>query len=66
MGVILSIGIFTVGAGFGHVYQMLTEHNTAISNSGLIMYTDIIVPSIMLFLWFKAGTDNDTNKSKES
>ncbi len=65
LGAILSIGVFTVGAGFGHVYQMLIEHNTAISNSGLIMYTDIIVPIIMLFLWFKADADNDTNKSKE-
>lgn len=50
---ILAIIIFSVGAGAGHVYQLVENHNHASSNSGLILYTDIFVPFLMLFLWFK-------------
>ena len=52
LAVILALGIFSVGAGLGHIYQLLALHNDASSNAGTIMYTDIIVPLVMLIVWF--------------
>lgn len=51
---ILALIIQSTGAGFGHVYQLLVNNNHAVSNAGLIMYTDLFVPLIMLGIWFKA------------
>ena len=54
LAVILALVIQTTGAGFGHVYQMIANNNTAVSNSGLIMYTDILAPIVMYLLWFQS------------
>lgn len=37
---------FLVGAGIGHIYQIVTVHNMAPGNAGVILYTDFIVPVI--------------------
>jgi hypothetical protein len=60
LATILSLAIFSCGAGFGHVYQLLYHHNHAGSNSGTILYTDILVPLIMLGLWFFSRVDQET------
>ena len=52
---VLAVFIFTVGAGMGHVYQLVTQHNTAISNAGLILYTDLLTPILLLVLWFRSS-----------
>ncbi len=54
LGVILALAIFSVGAGLGHVYQTIVQHDHASSNSGSILYTDIVVPLFMLVIWFGA------------
>ncbi|KAA0142935.1 hypothetical protein FYZ48_00745 [Gimesia chilikensis] len=38
--------MFLLGAAGGHVYQMITVHNFAPGNAGLIFYTDILLPII--------------------
>jgi hypothetical protein len=45
---------FLWGAAAGHVYQMITAHNFAAGNAGVIFYSDILVPLIgFLFLWLQ-------------
>ena len=44
---------FLVGAGLGHVYQIVTAHNMAFGNAGSILYTDFLIPVIgFVLLWF--------------
>jgi hypothetical protein len=38
--------LFLLGAAAGHIYQMITAHNFAPGNAGLIFWTDILVPAI--------------------
>jgi hypothetical protein len=45
---------FLWGAAAVHVYQMITAHNFAPGNAGVIFYSDILVPSSgFLFLWLQ-------------
>lgn len=49
---IVGPSIFLVGAGIGHIYQIVTAHNMAPGNAGVILYTDFIVPALgFLLLW---------------
>lgn len=44
---------FLVGAGIGHIYQIVTTRNMAPGNAGVILYTDFLVPLIgFVLLWF--------------
>lgn len=45
---------FLVGAGIGHIYQIVTVHNMAPGNAGVILYTDFIVPALGFLLWWFA------------
>nr|WP_245303908.1 DUF6790 family protein [Pseudorhodoplanes sinuspersici] len=38
--------IFLLGAAGGHIYQMITAHNFAPGNAGVIFWTDILLPVI--------------------
>lgn len=45
-------GIFLLGAAAGHIYQMVTAHNFAPGNAGIIFYTDILIPVFgFVLLW---------------
>ena len=45
---------FLWGAAGGHVYQMVTAHNLAPGNAGVIFYTDILIPLVgFMFLWLQ-------------
>lgn len=44
LAAIIGPGLFTLGAAAGHVYQMITEHNFAPGNAGVVFYTDIVIP----------------------
>lgn len=43
---VLGPSLFLLGAAGGHVYQMITAHNFAPGNAGIIFWMDIIVPVI--------------------
>ena len=60
LGAIASLSLSSVGAGLGHIYQLLAYHNYAQSNSGSVLYTDIIVPIVMFILWLRTK-DNATH-----
>ncbi len=52
LAAVLGGGIFLFGDGVGHVYQMVYYNNTAEYNSGAILYFDLIIPVLLLILYF--------------
>jgi hypothetical protein len=46
LAAIVGPACFLWGAAGGHVYQMITAHNFAPGNAGIIFYSDILVPII--------------------
>jgi hypothetical protein len=49
---ILGPAVFALGAAAGHVYQIVTAHNFAPGNAGLIFYSDIGIPAFgFVLLW---------------
>jgi hypothetical protein len=54
LAAIIGPAIFMFGAAAGHVYQMVTAHNFAPGNSGIIFWSDIALPLIgFLLLWLQ-------------
>jgi hypothetical protein len=54
LAAIIGPSLFTLGAAAGHVYQMVTEHNFAPGNAGIIFYMDIIIPVFgLVLLWLQ-------------
>jgi hypothetical protein len=52
--------LFTLGAATGHAHQMVTTHNFAPGNAGLIFYADIFVPLFGFgLLWLVRRSDSD-------
>tara|TARA_R110002124_G_scaffold133834_1_gene296355 strand:+ start:228 stop:755 length:528 start_codon:yes stop_codon:yes gene_type:complete len=53
---IVGPAMFLWGAAGGHVYQMVTAHNFAPGNAGIIFWSDILLPVIgFVFLWLQRG-----------
>ena len=53
LAAILGVGVFTLGAAVGHIYQMVSAHNFAPGNAGVIFYTDIFIPLFGFFLLWR-------------
>lgn len=47
---IIGSGIFYVGAGLGHVYELFIHGDTAVYNAGAVMYLDLFYPLILAAL----------------
>ncbi len=62
---IIGPALFTWGAAGGHIYQMISAHNFAPGNAGVIFWTDIFLPVFGLILLYqqyrleKSGRSND-------
>jgi hypothetical protein len=51
---VIGPGIFMLGAAAGHIQQMVTAHNFAPGNAGIIFYMDIVIPLFgFLLLWWQ-------------
>lgn len=58
---------FLLGAAGGHIYQMITAHNFAPGNAGIIFWSDIILPLIgfaLLYLQKRAITSSSCARPK--
>lgn len=55
MGALIALSIFSIGAGFGHIYRLIAEHDYATDNAGTTLYIDIIAPLVMWVLWWKTN-----------
>lgn len=52
LAAIVGPSVFTLGAAFGHVRQMVAAQNFAPGNAGIIFYMDIVIPLIgFALLW---------------
>jgi hypothetical protein len=47
---VIMASISLLGDAYGHIYQLVAHHDTAPNNSGVILYTDIIVPLLAILL----------------
>ncbi len=54
LAAIVGPGLFALGAGFGHIYQIVAEHNFAPGNAGVIFYLDFLIPLFgFALLWLQ-------------
>lgn len=51
LAVIIANGVFRVGAGVGHIREMITRHNYAINNTA-ILFINFVVPAFLLAGWY--------------
>lgn len=52
LAAVLGPALFLWGAAAGHIYQMVTAHNFAPGNAGVIFWTDVFVPILgFVLLW---------------
>jgi hypothetical protein len=59
LAAVLGPSIFTLGAAVGHLYQMVTAHNFAPGNAGIIFWTDIWIPLFgFALLWLDRRSAN--------
>lgn len=48
---LIAYAIFMVGAGIGHIWQIISVHDLAINNAGSILWLDLIMPLILISLY---------------
>jgi Family of unknown function (DUF6790) len=54
LAAIVAPACFLWGAAGVHIYQMITAHNFAPGNAGVIFYSDILIPVVgFIFLWLQ-------------
>jgi hypothetical protein len=54
LAAVVGPGLFLFCAGLGHVYQIITTHNFAPGNAGIILYMDFLLPVIgVVLLWLQ-------------
>jgi hypothetical protein len=66
---VLGVGIFSVAAGLGHVYEMLAHGNYSPDNAGPVMYMDLFYPLflvILLWLWQKRRSGEAAGQGRSS
>jgi hypothetical protein len=69
LAAIIGSGIFMLGAAGGHVYQMITAHNFAPGNAGIIFRSDILLPLTgfaLLWLQHRQGCDGRRSQRDRS
>jgi hypothetical protein len=54
LGAVIPFAIFMLGAGAGHIREIVTAHNFAPGNAGVIFYTDFLIPVFgFALLWLQ-------------
>jgi hypothetical protein len=59
IGIITALACFSWGAASGHIYQMITAHNFAPGNAGVMFWCDILLPLFGFFLLWKTHRSGD-------
>jgi hypothetical protein len=64
LAAIVGPSMFTLGAAVGHIREMITAHNFAPGNAGVIFYMDIVVPLTgFVLLWLSRRHRTRLNES---
>ena len=61
LAAIVGPSLFALGAAAGHLYQMVSTHNFAPGNAGIVFYMDIVTPLLgffLLWLQHRSGRPN--------
>lgn len=58
---IFGYSIFLLGAAVVHIRDIFINHNLAPGNAGIVLYLDILVPIVLLCLWFAHRGYNKKN-----
>jgi hypothetical protein len=67
LAAILGPSIFLLGAAGGHIYQMITAHNFAPGNAGIMLWSDIILPVIGFgLLWLQCRYEHTASHAADS
>ena len=48
---IITYTIFMIGAGIGHIWQIISAGNLAVNNAGPILWIDLLVPIVIILLY---------------
>ncbi|MDX8550565.1 hypothetical protein KHC33_13335 [Methanospirillum sp. J.3.6.1-F.2.7.3] len=48
---IIAYSIFMIGAGIGHIWQIITTGNMAVNNAGPILWMDLLVPLVIIIFY---------------
>jgi hypothetical protein len=53
VALVIAVVIFGWGAALGHIYQMVVNHDYAVNNTGLLLYSDIVINAagLAFMLW---------------
>jgi hypothetical protein len=55
IAVVTGMGLFSVSAGIGHIYELVARGDTAPNNAGVVMYMDILYPlflaALLVMVW---------------
>jgi hypothetical protein len=51
LATIMVASIFLIGAAIGHVRQLVTAHNFSPGNAGPILFTDVLLPVLVIALY---------------
>jgi len=57
---VIAFGIFSIGAGLGHVYELVAHGDVSINNAGPVMYMDLFYPVLLavLLFWYYRRLNN--------
>ena len=57
VALVVATVIFGWGAALGHVYQLVVNHDTAVNNTGLLLWSDIVINAVGLafVIWHAAA-----------
>ncbi len=48
---LIAYAIFMMGAGIGHIWQIISAHNFSVNNAGPILWIDLCMPVVLIGLY---------------
>lgn len=65
LAALTTYAIFMMGAGIGHIWQIITVHNMAVNNAGLVLWLDLGMPLVLwgLYLFNHHLASHEANPS---
>jgi len=51
LATIIAVSVFLLGAGYGHIREIVVNRNFSPGNAGLVLYLDILKPVVLITLY---------------
>lgn len=65
LATIIGYAIFMIGAGTGHIYQIVALGNLSPNNTGTVLYLDFAIPLLLFVLYLLSGRRSGQDKANE-